>query len=66
MHDNFSFVQPQAFPTNDVSISDEPKELLFDKHVEYIANHGNDKNDYVKQRESIISFVQGRLNILSF
>uniref|UniRef100_A0A8D8MXD9 Geranylgeranyl transferase type-2 subunit beta n=2 Tax=Culex pipiens TaxID=7175 RepID=A0A8D8MXD9_CULPI len=36
-----------AFVTNDVSIGDsEPRELLFDKHVEYIANHGNDKNDY--------------------
>ena len=21
--------------------------LLFDKHVEYVANHGNDKNDFV-------------------
>lgn len=22
-------------------------ELLFDKHVQYVANHGNDKNDFV-------------------
>lgn len=21
--------------------------LLFDKHVEYVVNHGNDKNDFV-------------------
>lgn len=25
------------------------KELLLEKHVEYIANHGNDKNDFVSQ-----------------
>lgn len=24
-----------------------PTELLFDKHVNYVANHGNDKNDFV-------------------
>uniref|UniRef100_U5EX36 Geranylgeranyl transferase type-2 subunit beta n=1 Tax=Corethrella appendiculata TaxID=1370023 RepID=U5EX36_9DIPT len=35
-----------AFVKNDVEIKNEIKELLFDKHVEYIANHGNDKNDF--------------------
>lgn len=24
-----------------------PTELLFDKHITYVANHGNDKNDFV-------------------
>lgn len=37
----------QAFIVNDVDISPGPKSLLFDKHIEYIANHGNDKDDYV-------------------
>lgn len=32
---------------NDVDISPNPKELLFEKHVDYIANHGKDKNDFV-------------------
>lgn len=32
---------------NDVDVSPNPKLLFFDKHVEYIAHHGNDKNDYV-------------------
>jgi hypothetical protein len=27
--------------------SDNITELLFDKHVDYVANHGNDKNDFV-------------------
>lgn len=31
---------------NDVDISTELKELLTEKHIEYIANHGNDQNDY--------------------
>ncbi|XP_058128462.1 geranylgeranyl transferase type-2 subunit beta [Anopheles ziemanni] len=35
-----------AFASNDVTISDDSRELHFDKHVDYIANHGNDKNDY--------------------
>lgn len=30
-----------------MDISPGPKSLLFDKHIEYIANHGNDKDDYV-------------------
>lgn len=38
---------------NDVEISPEPKTLLFDKHVEYIANHGNDKDDYVSKGKNI-------------
>lgn len=25
-------------------------ELLFDKHVSYVANHGNDKNDFVSKK----------------
>lgn len=33
---------------NDVDISPNPKELLFDKHVDYIAHHGKDKNDFVR------------------
>lgn len=37
----------QAFIVNDVDISPGPKSLLFEKHIEYIANHGNDKDDYV-------------------
>lgn len=37
----------QAFVVNDVEISPDPKTLLFEKHIEYIANHGNDKDDYV-------------------
>lgn len=48
-HWKFLNVSPkfQAFIVNDVDISAaEPKELLFDKHVEYIANHGNDQNDF--------------------
>lgn len=38
----------QALLVNDVKLPDEERFLLFDKHIEYIANHGNDKNDYVK------------------
>lgn len=30
-----------------MTIGDDSRELLFSKHVDYIANHGNDKNDYV-------------------
>lgn len=29
-----------------LSAEDEKKVLIFDKHVEYISNQGNDKNDY--------------------
>lgn len=25
----------------------DPKDLLLEKHVNYVANHGNDKNDFV-------------------
>lgn len=32
---------------NDVELSPETKELLFDKHIEYVAHHGSDQNDYV-------------------
>lgn len=39
---------------NDVDISPNPKSLFFDKHVEYIAHHGNDKNDYVCSVFSLI------------
>uniref|UniRef100_A0A2M4BTM4 Geranylgeranyl transferase type-2 subunit beta n=1 Tax=Anopheles marajoara TaxID=58244 RepID=A0A2M4BTM4_9DIPT len=35
-----------AFTSNDVTIGDDSRELFFNKHVDYIANHGNDKNDY--------------------
>lgn len=37
----------QAFIVNDVELSPGPKSLLFDKHIEYIANHGKDQNDFV-------------------
>lgn len=37
---------PQAIIINDVTLSPEPRVLLYDKHVEYIANHGKD-NAYV-------------------
>lgn len=44
---------------NDVELSPGPKTLLFDKHIEYIANHGNDQNDFVSifsiQLNSIIN-----------
>lgn len=33
---------------------EKPSELLFDKHVEYVVNHGNDKNDFV----SYLTFAQ--------
>jgi hypothetical protein len=23
-------------------------DLLFDKHIDYVVNHGNDKNDFVR------------------
>lgn len=35
-----------AFIINDVEINSDPKELLLEKHIEYIANHGTDQNDY--------------------
>lgn len=41
------FHKNQAFIVNDVELSPGPKTLFFDQHVEYIANHGNDQNDYV-------------------
>lgn len=31
---------------NDVEMRSEPKDLLYEKHIEYIANHGNDQNDF--------------------
>lgn len=37
----------QAFVINDVENTAEPEPLLFEKHVDYIAKHGNDKDDYV-------------------
>lgn len=40
----------QAFIVNDVELSPGPKTLYFDQHIEYIANHGNDQNDYVSQK----------------
>lgn len=40
-------IVPQAFIVNDVELSPGPKSLLFDKHIEYIANHGKDQNDFV-------------------
>lgn len=45
---NFTIESFQAFVVNDVELSPGPKTLLFDKHIEYIANHGNDQNDYVR------------------
>lgn len=45
----------QAFIVNDVELSPGPKTLLFDKHVDYIANHGNDQNDYVSCTSSILT-----------
>lgn len=36
---------------NDVELSPGPKTLLFDKHIEYIANHGNDQNDFVSRNQ---------------
>lgn len=41
---------------NDVEVSPGPKALLFDKHVEYIANHGNDQNDYVSSMTMHVYF----------
>jgi hypothetical protein len=39
----------QAFTNNDVTLAAEKKPLLLEKHIEYIANHGNDKNDFVSK-----------------
>lgn len=39
-----------------MEVSAEARTLLFDKHVEYIANHGSDKNDYVS-----ISTISARM-----
>lgn len=40
----------QVFLVNDVKLSPGPRIFasLFDKHIEYIANHENDQNDYVR------------------
>lgn len=42
---NFQYFS-QTFVVNDVDISPTERSLLYDKHIEYIANHGNDKNDF--------------------
>uniref|UniRef100_A0A0K8TS34 Geranylgeranyl transferase type-2 subunit beta n=1 Tax=Tabanus bromius TaxID=304241 RepID=A0A0K8TS34_TABBR len=35
-----------AFIINDVEVTSEPSNLLFDKHIDFIAKQGNDKHDY--------------------
>lgn len=40
------FFNLQAVPKNDVNLPGVIHPLLFDQHIEYIANHGNDQNNY--------------------
>lgn len=42
-----SIPHPQSLVVNDVDISPNPKELFFDKHIEYIVEHEKDKDDFV-------------------
>lgn len=39
----YSLFLKQEVNQDDTQASD----LLFDKHVDYVVNHGNDKNDFV-------------------
>lgn len=38
---------------NDVKIERDARELLYDKHIDYIACHGKDKNDFVRDGSTL-------------
>lgn len=38
-----------------------PTDLLFDKHIEYVVNHGNDKNDFAS-----VSLFRLQLTLINF
>lgn len=43
---------------------DKPTELLSDKHVSYVVNHGNDKNDFVSFAKNHL--VIRKLKLINF
>lgn len=55
--ENMNFISKMAsttkFNTQDPQEDNKLTDLLFDKHVDYVVNHGNDKNDFVSCKISI-------------
>lgn len=46
---HFYFVECNPLPISQEVMKEDAhaSDLLFDKHVDYVVNHGNDKNDFV-------------------